>query len=578
MRKGLGYNQQSNCLGMKSGFSRDFWAMLVIRILIALFLAIFLLNSLAAVSGNSYGWDIDHEMYFGTRLLEGELVYTKEFHDKLPLVQYLFALPALLKSVRVWALGSIGLSIIAAFAMRNSLVIMINSDPGNLSYRLKNLIANCGASCYLFLIATLPATVPESMSLINPIAASLGVLSIYFLLRSSLVNTNVSSFQLSLMAAVLGASAISIRPYLAPAVVLLGIWIPLRTASASISPNQGEYGIIALSKPKSIWFISIAKYLCVWIIMLLISGALLNAPPYMSADGLVHFVDGVRHNAQSLNPQSFNGVIGAQAVDIARLGGLVTVVTAFSVITPIAILAKRLSRAVRGWASDCQVFTSDIDFIFIGLVPFALIEVAILSRHYWDHYQQFFAPYIAFSFAFSIHRLVGRKLAYIRPFDPVWFFIFVLALFIMAISKLEIGTALVSAARINRPHPQESVLADIKNVTLARKRLGKSAEFLDISHMYSHWMLGESRHGFPHAANIVHIGRGWWEKLDRSKSIDFPYNRNQLCEKLQSNGPSIIFVSGDSPVDQCLISKSSVYKKLDSPVVSTPGLKVFARD
>lgn len=559
---------------MKTKASHDLRTISIIRILIAFFLGIFALNAIADVLGSSYDWDIDHEMYFGTRLLGGELLYAKEYHDKLPLVQYLFALPALLKSVRVWILGSIALSVVAALAMRNSIIIMFNSDVGGISIQLKRVIADCGASCYLFLIATLPG----SLSHINPVAASLGVLSIYLLLRSSLANINVSSFLMYLMAAVFGASAISIRPYLAPAVVLLGIWIPLRTASAGILLNQGENGNYVQIKPKRIWLISMAKYLCVWIMTLVISGALLNAAPYIFTDGFIHFVDGVRHNAQSLNPQSLKWTIRSQADSIASLGGLVTAAAAFSVITPIAILARRFPRAVQDRACDRQVFTRDIDFIFTGLVPLALIEIAILSRHYWPHYQQLFAPYIALSFAFSIYLLVSCRLAYIRPSYPARLFLILLAIFIVAISKTETRAALSRVAHINLPHSQESVLADIKSITLERKRLGMNSDFLHVSHMYSHWMLGEPRHGFPHAANFSHIGQGWWEGLDRVKSIDFPYNQNQLCEKLQSNGPSIIFASGDSPIDQCLVSKSSIYKELDSPAVSTPGLKVFARD
>ncbi len=33
------------------------------------FVGIFFIRAITALFGNSYDWDIDHEMYFGTRLL-----------------------------------------------------------------------------------------------------------------------------------------------------------------------------------------------------------------------------------------------------------------------------------------------------------------------------------------------------------------------------------------------------------------------------------------------------------------------------------------------------------------------------
>ena len=39
-----------------------------------------------------YDWDIDHMLYFGGRLLAGELHWTVEYDDKLPVLQALFVL------------------------------------------------------------------------------------------------------------------------------------------------------------------------------------------------------------------------------------------------------------------------------------------------------------------------------------------------------------------------------------------------------------------------------------------------------------------------------------------------------
>ena len=39
-----------------------------------------------------YDWDIDHEIYYGQELLYGNLLWTVEFHDILPMVQYFLRL------------------------------------------------------------------------------------------------------------------------------------------------------------------------------------------------------------------------------------------------------------------------------------------------------------------------------------------------------------------------------------------------------------------------------------------------------------------------------------------------------
>ena len=60
------------------------------------FLFFFLISTLVILrlilifKGSEYSWDLDHEMYFGSRLKYNELIYFNEYNDKLPIVQYLF--------------------------------------------------------------------------------------------------------------------------------------------------------------------------------------------------------------------------------------------------------------------------------------------------------------------------------------------------------------------------------------------------------------------------------------------------------------------------------------------------------
>lgn len=40
-----------------------------------------------------YEANVDHEVYFGQRLLDGVLIWTQEYHDKLPVLQWIFLIP-----------------------------------------------------------------------------------------------------------------------------------------------------------------------------------------------------------------------------------------------------------------------------------------------------------------------------------------------------------------------------------------------------------------------------------------------------------------------------------------------------
>ena len=86
------------------------------------FIIVFLVRFAGEISiGNDYNFDIDHEMYFGSRLLNGELLYTNELNDKLPFVQFIFAIPAYFKNVGIWIFFSTLLSLTASLSLFKSL-------------------------------------------------------------------------------------------------------------------------------------------------------------------------------------------------------------------------------------------------------------------------------------------------------------------------------------------------------------------------------------------------------------------------------------------------------------------------
>ena len=543
-----------------------------------LFLGIFLLHIIAALFGNSYDWDIDHEMYFGTRLLNGELLYTNEYNDKLPIVQYLFLGPAALSSVHAWASLSIALCISAAIALRRSLVVMVKQGT-TLSDSLVQAFASCGASYYLFLVSSLPG----SLTHINPAAASFSILSLYFLLCTTTLRKLYSRNSVLMLSAVCGSIAISIRPYMAPSIVMLGMWISPRVMALTSMSSIGAGMHAGSIRRASVVLKSILLFTFSWISLLFLAGVALNGLPYLMGGSLDALVDGIRHNAQYLNPnpQSTKSLLIGQAKNVISLRATLLITSSFAVIFSAFTLIKRLSLLIRGYpVNRSSSNISYVDSILLGIVPLTLLELTILSRHYWSHYLQLFTPYLAISFALGLAYMADKQVLQLRLRVSPRVLVATFAIAMVLLSSTEFISALSSVRNIYRPHYEATVLSDIDTVVANRTAAGLPISFLDASHMYSHWQRNESRHGFPHAANFSHIGRGWWDGLDRTskKLSGFPYSREDLCEIINSRGPALVFAKKDSTAYECFAFGHSAYRRLVSPMLNTPDLIAYERN
>ena len=204
--------------------------------------------------------------------------------------------------------------------------------------------------------------------------------------------------------------------------------------------------------------------------------------------------------------------------------------------------------------------------------------MTILSKHYYPHYQQLFVPFI--NFFLSIYCLLGRsKFLVDGKISTHKVFTILLVLALITSSRLEIYSILKSVSKINQLHPHENTLTDIKVILNEHLKTEDSISFLDTSHMYSHWRLNQSRHGFPHAANFRHIEIGRWDKLnsESKKLTNFPYSSDEICHKLKLAGPNIIFTKNNTIAQKCLSKRGSSYKQLVLPSLKTPELVVYVR-
>jgi hypothetical protein len=177
---------------------------------LTLLIIVFLLNAASTLVGSQYNWDVDHMMYFGGRLLHGELVWIQEFDDKLPVVQFLFAIPAAFGSIRIWQLFSI-LSVLAAAGSIAWGVRLLLIRDWKLERTAATYFSLAAAGTYLYFTAVLPG----NLSHINAMAASLVTIATMVTLVAARPGAcSLRDFAGRLMiAALLASVAVSMRPY-----------------------------------------------------------------------------------------------------------------------------------------------------------------------------------------------------------------------------------------------------------------------------------------------------------------------------------------------------------------------------
>ena len=538
---------------------------LILRAAALLFVSIFIIRLVVYVLGASYDWDIDHEMYFGSRLLEGELLYTREQHDKLPFVQFLFALPAALGSVSYWVVISGLFAITASAYMFMAIKQVILDDWPSSNRRIAVEIALFGSTFYLFLISVMPG----SITVISTMAASMALLAISLQLiysRHLRINTlnSVITYGASAILAVL---SISIRPYLAPPLVLLGLWIPLRRRAIITSLNLKTDSLHPIVTKRENILIGILRYALIWSVSLLTLGLIINISPYIITNNIDKFAKGILLSSQQLNPQSTLTNITFQISTLIDMGNAAFMLTSIALIVPCFVLFNRIRSYRETKSKSTSTHLLELDIIYSGIIPIFLIETAILGRHFWPHYQQLFAPYIALSLTLAITYVYNNDFVKVKLKGTPIAISLLIIISLILFMRYEIAK---SPRNFTKPHAHYLYSEYVKELVKDRKKQGLPADFLHVNSMYFHWKLGESRHGFPSAANIEHINWGWWAKLDKNETNNLYTTSDELCQAFQKKGPTLIFIERNSLSFNCLSSPGTFYNESGgSPEVSS---------
>jgi len=480
-----------------------------------IFIIVFSLNQYSLINNYSYDWDIDQFMYSGSRLIAGELSWVKEFDDKSPVLQYIFAIPAFFKSVNLWITINCLLSIITFYCLflfikRLNYLILKNNKLTS------SLVALSSSAFYLFLVSQ------NKPIHINSFCVNLFIISI-FLLDKSLDNfsfSKIRSLLLIFIAAFLSSISISIRPYLSIAFISIGIWAPIRyiiITNKTISKRLDGLKLFAL-----------------WNLILFICLIIINFLPFFITNNTSIFFTTIKLNSVGYGSESIIDTLQKQFLLLKEYKALFIFYIFFSLSILIRLFFKTKINKLKDFKKTDKL-KLDIDLVFFTILCPLSTEIIIIFRHFHFHYLSLFNGYI--SLAAGIYLGLLMKLFRLNNLFKLFFLI--IGFFTILISE-EFKNPIKNKISINQKYEWNIINKFIEN----EKANKNDIEFLfPVSNFY-HWKLSQSRLGFPRASVYKHITEGKVDKvLDEFPNLKYDYiltKKEDLCKELIKKGPELI--------------------------------------
>lgn len=495
---------------------------------------------------DKYSNDIYAFMYQGTRLLKGELLFTKEFNDKTPIIQFLFLLPAYFKSIKLWIFISTFIISISSFVSYKSISKILN-----INYKLNNnsnrYISKFASLLFLFLCVFSPAGIDH----IDATASSFFLLAISSLIFS-FENESTNKFKLILLATLFLGICISIRPYFLMASIILIVWSALK--------------IYYKDKTKIVIYCFIFNSLLFFFIFAL------NFIPYFITGNLNGLFSALLIHRYDYYHIGILKTIILQIKNIIYFPniGIIGFIVFFGVIYFFIFLIK----CYKNNNSFKSFFTNNLDQItFFIILPFS-VEILILKRHFWDHYSVFFAPFAIFTVAYIFANIYNLKLINFKEVPLKRFFILFALIFPFYLI-----------------YPLHSVILDInyefKNLYVYRNMInnevnevrdlvnqykpvyGNEISFLVPDSNFLHWRLSESRHGFPIASIYKSLAnnRGTIDQLPEKlirKNIPFVFAKQRnLCKEILDKSPELLLIKPSSFEEKCILSSNNQFSQIE---------------
>ena len=469
---------------------------------------------------DDYSNDIHQFMYQGSRLLEGELIFTKEFDDKTPIIQFLFLIPAYFKSTKIWIFISTFIISISSYVSYKSISKILDINY-KLNKNNNKSISKFASLLFLFLCVFSP----EGINHVNASASSFFLLAISSII-SSFENSEKNKFRSVLKSTFFLGLCISIRPYFLLASIILPIWPALKKYNKNIR--------------------KIIKYCFIFNLLILFFIFAFNISPYIITGNLNGLFSALLiHRYDYLHI----GILKTFILQIKNIGyfpeiGIIGFIIFFGVIYFFIFLIK----SIKNKNSFKSFLTNNLDQItFLIILPFS-VEILILKRHFWDHYSVFFSPFAIFTVAFIFANIYSLNFKNFKEVSLKRFFILFALIFpfyliyplhsIILDINYEFKNLYVYRNMINNEVNQVRDL-----VNQYRSVYGNEISFLAPESNFLHWRLNESRHGFPIGSIYQSLANNRKkinqtpEKLIR-KDIPFIFAKQKnLCKEILDNSP-----------------------------------------
>ena len=470
------------------------------------------------------GWDIYHLMDHGQRFLEGELAWTVEYIDKLPITQFLFILPAFFGTLKVWFIISAIFVIFGSYAC----FILVDdalSANSNISIKNRKISAIIAAVSTVYLFSALPGGLLH----INAASASSAAISLALLLKFSFKSENKKITLIPFFLSALFASiCIGVRPYYIFALILSAILLlfPLLKSSLGI---------------KRTLFISLF-----WVFLVGIFGLLTNMIPYIIIGRMDAFFAGISMLSQVPPSSPIIKILYNVMIDIFKQPALTIMIIVLSFTSSIYAMIT----FVKSRQSTISFNKMTYSIIILTLVLPILLMFMFLNRHYWNHYLQMFSPFwgigLGFFFAISISSLSTKIL---KDSNIIWAVAISLVLFTIIPNFTYNLRDIYENLNNNKLKLNKGDIRLEEISKVLRSLPEEKRDFIFLDDQRPHFFLKEPRHGFPLASHSRHIVKfGWWEDANMPDHFKHPTNSEEYCLALEQYGPTLIFV-GDKLLD-----------------------------
>ena len=495
---------------------------------------------------HKYDWDLDHFMYFGSRLANGELPFVNEYDDKTVAVHALFLIPFWLKSIRAWYIISIAAAATAGYFLYKTLLKFGRQGKEQ---------ATISTIYFIFLIISTRGGINH----INGMAACMTLACICGIALSKTKNNQLNVMENASIYILLGAWSISIRPYYILTVLAAISWPALKailTTNSSLSENSHN----PFDKDIILKSLGRACLLAVFI-------ALINILPYIITGEVKALADAFLINKISITPGIQEGIASIFFIAMQKAPLLIAPLIASNILI--------ITEIIRGaWAKglDAQTFTrKNIDILYSGTVMPISLAIMMSTRHFHNHYLVLFAPFSAITLYLLLSRGSNNKTLAVpyrqqnnknimRRASQITIGLGVTYHCIYPMVKINEQFSPWSKARTQG---RENILKELEALTRID---GANNSFVVTRDNHFHWRLNQSRIGipFPHllskiATNHDNIGQATSIASQLKAKFKYP-STSQLCNTLLEASPDVYLVPKNTLEDDCLGQESSGYR------------------